>query len=144
MLLEPMAIEGAEPIGSMGNDAALAVLSDRSPPLFSYFKQLFAQVTNPPIDPIREEIVMSLATTLGTERNLFEDTPEHAHKLAARPADPAEPRARDAAPRRPRRLLGAHDRHHVAGRRRAPPGIERALERICREASEAIERASTS
>jgi glutamate synthase (NADPH/NADH) large chain/glutamate synthase (ferredoxin) len=81
VLLTPMAVEGAEPIGSMGNDASLAVLSDQAPPVFSYFKQLFAQVTNPPIDPIREEIVMSLATTLGNERNLFEETPEHAHKL---------------------------------------------------------------
>ena len=71
----------AEPIGSMGNDLSLAVLSDQAPPLFSYFKQLFAQVTNPPIDPIREEIVMSLATSLGSERNLFDETPEHAHKL---------------------------------------------------------------
>ena len=76
-----MARDGAEPIGSMGNDLSLAVLSDQAPPLFSYFKQLFAQVTNPPIDPIREEIVMSLATSLGTERNLFDETPEHAHKL---------------------------------------------------------------
>ena len=81
VILAPMAAEGAEPIGSMGNDLSLAVLSDQAPPLFSYFKQLFAQVTNPPIDPIREEIVMSLATTLGTERNLFDETPEHAHKL---------------------------------------------------------------
>jgi glutamate synthase domain-containing protein 2/glutamate synthase domain-containing protein 1/glutamate synthase domain-containing protein 3 len=81
VLLEPMAREGAEPIGSMGNDLSLAVLSDQAPPLFSYFKQLFAQVTNPPIDPIREEIVMSLSTSLGTERNLFDETPEHAHKL---------------------------------------------------------------
>jgi glutamate synthase (NADPH/NADH) large chain/glutamate synthase (ferredoxin) len=81
VLLAPMAADGAEPIGSMGNDLALAVLSEQAPPLFSYFKQLFAQVTNPPIDPIREEIVMSLATTLGTERNLFDETPEHAHKL---------------------------------------------------------------
>ncbi|HEY5195178.1 MAG TPA: glutamate synthase large subunit [Solirubrobacteraceae bacterium] len=81
VLLEPMARTAAEPIGSMGNDLSLAVLSDQAPPLFSYFKQLFAQVTNPPIDPIREEIVMSLATTLGTERNLFDETPEHAHKL---------------------------------------------------------------
>jgi glutamate synthase domain-containing protein 2/glutamate synthase domain-containing protein 1/glutamate synthase domain-containing protein 3 len=81
VLLTPMAREGAEPIGSMGNDISLAVLSDQAPPLFSYFKQLFAQVTNPPIDPIREEIVMSLETTLGSERNLFEETPEHAHKL---------------------------------------------------------------
>jgi glutamate synthase domain-containing protein 2/glutamate synthase domain-containing protein 1/glutamate synthase domain-containing protein 3 len=81
VLLAPMAREGSEPIGSMGNDLALAVLSEQAPPLFSYFKQLFAQVTNPPIDPIREDIVMSLATSLGTERNLFEETPEHAHKL---------------------------------------------------------------
>ncbi len=82
VLLTPMAREGAEPIGSMGNDLSLAVLSDQAPPLFSYFKQLFAQVTNPPIDPIREEVVMSLATSLGTELNLFGETPEHAHKLA--------------------------------------------------------------
>ncbi len=81
VLLAPMAADGAEPVGSMGNDISLAVLSDQAPPLFSYFKQLFAQVTNPPIDPIREEIVMSLATSLGNERNLFDETPEHAHKL---------------------------------------------------------------
>ncbi len=81
VLLTPMAREGAEPIGSMGNDLSLAVLSDQAPSLFSYFKQLFAQVTNPPIDPIREEIVMSLATSLGSELNLFGETPEHAHKL---------------------------------------------------------------
>ncbi len=114
VLLEPMAREAAEPIGSMGNDLSLAVLSDQAPPLFSYFKQLFAQVTNPPIDPIREEIVMSLSTSLGTERNLFDETPEHAHKLRARPADPAQPRAGDAAPHLPRGVLLAHARHHLA------------------------------
>ncbi|HEY0344992.1 MAG TPA: glutamate synthase central domain-containing protein, partial [Solirubrobacteraceae bacterium] len=81
VLVGPMAATGAEPIGSMGNDNALAVLSDRRPPLFSYFKQLFAQVTNPPIDPIRENIVMSLATGIGGERNLLDESPEHAHKL---------------------------------------------------------------
>jgi len=81
VLLEPMARDAQEPLGSMGNDLSLAVLSDQAPPLFSYFKQLFAQVTNPLIDPIREEIVMSLSTSLGTERNLFDETPEHAHKL---------------------------------------------------------------
>jgi glutamate synthase domain-containing protein 2/glutamate synthase domain-containing protein 1/glutamate synthase domain-containing protein 3 len=81
VLLEPMARDAQEPLGSMGNDLSLAVLSDQAPPLFSYFKQLFAQVTNPPIDPIREEIVMSLSTSLGTEHNLFDETPEHAHKL---------------------------------------------------------------
>src|SRR5215217_7986699 len=62
VLLTPTAARGEEPIGSMGNDLALAVLSDRQPPLFSYFKQLFAQVTNPPIDAIRESVVMSVAS----------------------------------------------------------------------------------
>jgi len=81
VLLAPMAATGYEPIGSMGNDASLAVLSDLAPPLFSYFKQLFAQVTNPPIDPIREQIVMSLATSLGGEGNLLDESPSHAHKL---------------------------------------------------------------
>ncbi|HEY7076085.1 MAG TPA: glutamate synthase large subunit [Solirubrobacteraceae bacterium] len=82
VLLAPTAARAEEPIGSMGNDMALAVLSDREPPLFSYFKQLFAQVTNPPIDPIREAIVMSVATGVGSERNLFDESPEHAHQLA--------------------------------------------------------------
>jgi glutamate synthase (NADPH/NADH) large chain/glutamate synthase (ferredoxin) len=81
VLISPMAKAGEEPIGSMGNDNALAVLSDQRPPLFSYFKQLFAQVTNPPIDPIRESIVMSLGTGVGAEQNLLDETPEHAHQL---------------------------------------------------------------
>jgi len=81
VLLSPMAKIAEEPIGSMGNDAALAVLSDQRPPLFSYFKQLFAQVTNPPIDPIRESIVMSLGTGVGAEGNLLDESPEHAHQL---------------------------------------------------------------
>ena len=76
-----MAARGEEPIGSMGNDNALAVLSDQRPPLFCYFKQLFAQVTNPPIDPIRESVVMSLGTGVGAEGNLLESAPEHAHQL---------------------------------------------------------------
>jgi len=81
VLIAPMASSGAEPIGSMGNDGALAVLSDQRPPLFSYFKQLFAQVTNPPIDPIREEVVMSLASAIGPEGNLLDEDPRHAHQL---------------------------------------------------------------
>src|SRR3712207_9157938 len=80
VLLAPTAAKAEEPIGSMGNDLALAVLSEQAPPLFSYFKQLFAQVTNPPIDPIREAIVMSVATGVGSERNLLDETPEHAHQ----------------------------------------------------------------
>jgi glutamate synthase (NADPH/NADH) large chain/glutamate synthase (ferredoxin) len=82
ILLAPMATNGEEPIGSMGNDNALAVLSDQRPPLFTYFKQLFAQVTNPPIDPIREAVVMSLATGVGAEGNLLDEAPEHARQLA--------------------------------------------------------------
>jgi len=81
VLIAPMAATGGEPIGSMGNDTALPVLSDSRPPLYSYFKQLFAQVTNPPIDPIREEVVMSLAVGVGSEQNLLGETVQHAHQL---------------------------------------------------------------
>ncbi len=80
-VIAPMAAKGEEPVASMGNDAALAVLSDRQPPLFSYFKQLFAQVTNPPIDPIREAVVMSLKVGVGRERNLLTEDPDQAHQL---------------------------------------------------------------
>ncbi|MFN8544263.1 MAG: glutamate synthase large subunit [Candidatus Binatia bacterium] len=81
ILLTPMALNGQEPVGSMGTDTPLAVLSERPQLLFNYFKQLFAQVTNPPIDPIREELVMSLETTIGPEQNLFEETALHCHQL---------------------------------------------------------------
>jgi glutamate synthase (NADPH/NADH) large chain len=70
-LLTPMAANGEEPIGAMGNDAALPVLSDRPKVFYHYFKQLFAQVTNPPIDPIREELVMSLVSFIGPRPNLL-------------------------------------------------------------------------
>src|SRR5271165_5362729 len=137
VLLTPMAIEAAEPIGSMGNDISLAVLSDQAPPLFSYFKQLFAQVTNPPIDPIREEIVMSLATSLGNERNLFDETPEHAHKLLL---DQPILLNRELETLR-------HVSHDVYAASTiditwpiadGPAGMSEALERICRRAREAI------
>ena len=81
MILAPMAEDGKEPTGSMGNDAALAVLSPRPQLLFNYFKQLFAQVTNPPIDPIREDIVMSLETDIGREGNLLGESPEDCKQL---------------------------------------------------------------
>lgn len=80
-VMRPMAINGEEPIGSMGVDAALAVLSEKPQPLFRYFKQLFAQVTNPPIDPIREELVMELTSYIGPEGNLLDETPAHAHRI---------------------------------------------------------------
>ena len=81
LVIAPMATYGEEPLGSMGNDSALAVLSDRQPPLFSYFKQLFAQVTNPPIDSIRESVVMSLQAGVGAEGNVLTEAPEQAHML---------------------------------------------------------------
>jgi len=81
MILAPMAAKGEEPIGSMGTDTPLACLSDQPQPLFHYFKQLFAQVTNPPIDPIREEMVMSLTSYIGTERNILAETAQHCHTL---------------------------------------------------------------
>ena len=79
--LVPMAVSALDPVGSMGSDTPLACLSDKPQPLFHYFKQLFAQVTNPPIDPIREELVMSLTSYIGTERNILAETPQHAHTL---------------------------------------------------------------
>ncbi len=81
-ILQPMAEGGSEPVGSMGNDTPLAVLSDRAPSLFDYFHQLFAQVTNPPIDPLRESLVMSTSIAIGPDGNTFEETPEHCHQLA--------------------------------------------------------------
>ncbi len=137
VLLAPMAVDGAEPVGSMGNDLSLAVLSDQAPPLFSYFKQLFAQVTNPPIDPIREEIVMSLATTLGNERNLFDETPEHAHKLLLdqpillnRELETLRNVEHD--------VYAAETIDITWPVAEGPAGMRAAIERICREAHAAI------
>jgi len=80
-MLLPMVTELRDPLGSMGNDSALACLSDKSRMIYDYFKQLFAQVTNPPIDSIREEVVMSLECFIGPEGNLLEITEAHAHRL---------------------------------------------------------------
>ncbi|PSP55796.1 glutamate synthase large subunit [Halobacteriales archaeon QS_1_67_19] len=80
-LLEPMAAAGKDPVGSMGDDTPPSVLSEFDRPLFSYFKQLFAQVSNPPIDYIREDCVTSLESRLGRQRNLLAESPEHARQL---------------------------------------------------------------
>ncbi len=82
ILVNAMAAEGAEPVGSMGNDTPLAVLSDRPQLLCAYFKQLFAQVTNPPVDALREEIIMAVEKSIGPEDNLLEPGPEAAHQLS--------------------------------------------------------------
>ena len=81
ILMAPMAKNGAEPIGSMGTDTALAVLSDRPRLLYDYFQQLFAQVTNPPLDAIREELVTDMGSTLGSERNLLAPEPASCHHI---------------------------------------------------------------
>ena len=81
LIVGPMASTGAEPIGSMGSDTPLAVLSERPRLVFDYFTQLFAQVTNPPLDAIREELVTALSNSVGPERNLLEPTPESCHQI---------------------------------------------------------------
>ena len=81
VFLGPMISSGKDPVGSMGNDAPLAVLSDQPHLLYSYFKQLFAQVTNPPIDPLREELITSASTTIGPEGNLLDPRPESCHQI---------------------------------------------------------------
>jgi len=83
-VLRVIAESGQEAVGSMGDDTPLPVLSRKTRSLYDYFRQQFAQVTNPPIDPIREQIVMSMETCFGREHNLFEETPEHAHRLLIR------------------------------------------------------------
>lgn len=81
IMLQPLVMELRDPLGSMGNDAALAVMSDKPRMLYDYFKQRFAQVTNPAIDSIREEVIMALTCYIGPEQNLLETTEQHAHRL---------------------------------------------------------------
>jgi len=136
-LMAPMAINAQEAVGSMGNDTPLAVLSDRPQLLFNYFKQLFAQVTNPPIDPIREELVMSLKTTIGAEQNLFEETPAHCRQLELE-----EPAIGDAELAKIKALdqpgLRAETLPILYPVREGGAGLERALDALCAMAEEAI------
>jgi len=83
-VLVPMAGTGKEPVGSMGNDSPIAALSVKHPPLFDFFHQRFAQVTNPPIDPLRERLVMTLETSIGPDGNTLEETPEQCHQVRLR------------------------------------------------------------
>ncbi|MGB6042015.1 MAG: glutamate synthase-related protein [Pirellulales bacterium] len=141
-MLLPMVHEQRDPVGSMGNDAALACLSDEPRMLYDYFKQLFAQVTNPAIDSIREEIIMSLECYIGPERNLLETTEEHAHRL------------RIPHPILSNEQLAAlqHIDRHPAGRGwrsttiditwplvEGTAGMTAALDRVCQQAEQAID-----
>ena len=137
VILAPLARNAEEAIGSMGNDLALAVLSDQKPLLYSYFKQLFAQVTNPPIDSTRESIVMSVATSVGSEHNLLDETPEHAHQLVI-----GQPILRNAELESLRQvdssIFKAHTIDITWPVAEGPAGLERALERICAEADRVL------
>ena len=110
IILAPMAKQGYEPIGSMGTDTPIAVLSERPRLLFDYFSQLFAQVTNPPLDAIREELVTALGSTIGPEGNLLAPSPASCRQVAAAVPDHRQRRAgqdrRHQRRRRPARLLG--------------------------------------
>jgi glutamate synthase domain-containing protein 2/glutamate synthase domain-containing protein 1/glutamate synthase domain-containing protein 3 len=138
LLMGPMAINSQEAVGSMGTDTPLAALSNRPQLLFNYFKQLFAQVTNPPIDPIREELVMSLKAPLGAEQNLFDETPEHAHQLELE-----NPVIGNSDVRRIRSVsngkIGATTLSTLFDARGGGEALERALDDLCNRAAEAVE-----
>ena len=138
LLLGPMAAQGAEPIGSMGTDAALAVLSDRPRLLYDYFKQLFAQVTNPPLDAIREELVTDMSSTLGPERNLLKPEPESCHQIRVDypildNEELAKLRHNDDPTLRTLTLLTLFDP------REGTAELERTMDELCHQASAAVE-----
>ncbi len=142
-MLLPLVTQARDPVGSMGNDSALACLSDKPRMIYDYFKQLFAQVTNPAIDSIREEVVMTLECCIGPEGNLLESTRQHAHRLVVpHPILSNEEMA----------ALRHIDHKHVEHctwksrtiditfpRAEGKQGLATALERICSEASQAIQ-----
>ncbi len=135
-MLIPLVTEARDPLGSMGNDSALACLSDKPRMIYDYFKQLFAQVTNPPIDSIREEVVMSLRCFIGPEGNLLETTPEQAHRLSLEHPILSN-----------RQLVDLKNIDHQGMRSQViditfeageSNGFMNAMERICAEATQAI------
>jgi glutamate synthase domain-containing protein 2/glutamate synthase domain-containing protein 1/glutamate synthase domain-containing protein 3 len=139
IILDPMVNNGEEATGSMGTDTPLAVLSYHPQLLFYYFKQLFAQVTNPPIDAIREEVVMAEDVILGPEGNLLDETPQHCHRLRVpRPVITNEELEKI------RQInqgnLKATTISSVFKAKEGPSGLAKALEAMFQEADEAIER----
>ncbi|MBZ5723995.1 MAG: glutamate synthase large subunit [Acidobacteriia bacterium] len=138
MVLGPMAEKGEEPVGSMGTDTPLACLSDKPQPLFNYFKQLFAQVTNPPIDPLREEMVMSLTSYIGTERNILAETPLHCHTLKL-PHPILTNRDLEKLRRVSQGDFLATTLPMLFAVEEGAKGLERALTQLCRRASLAIQ-----
>ncbi len=137
-LLLPLVQQQRDPLGSMGNDAALACLSAQPHLPYDYFKQLFAQVTNPPIDSIREEIIMSLECYIGPERNLLETSEQHCQRLLIPHPILSN---REVAALRHMNHRGWRSRtiDITFPRAEGPGGLPRVLDRICREAEEALE-----
>ena len=142
LLMEPMATASKEAEGSMGTDTPLAVLSDRPQLLFGYFKQLFAQVSNPPLDAIREELVTSLESTIGSEQNLFEEMPRHCHQLRL-----LSPILTDVQLQKVRNMAVGDIRAATLSTlfdvRDGVGSLERAMGELCSKASQAIDEGST-
>ncbi len=137
IILEPMALTGADPVGSMGTDVPLAVMSEQSPVLFHYFRQRFAQVSNPPLDSIREELITSTRAMIGRERNLFDESPEHCRQLTIKEpfitnSDLEKIREIDVNGIRSKTLSMLFDPEERGG-------LKNAMDRLCREASQAID-----
>ncbi|MGE4533273.1 glutamate synthase large subunit [Halomonas sp.] len=136
LLLRPLGESGQEAVGSMGDDTPMAVLSAKPRLLTDYFRQKFAQVTNPAIDPLREAIVMSLETCIGAERNVFKATPEHAHRIIL--TTPI------LSPRKFTALVEQEDPAYASQRLRMTydperHGLQAALRELCREAEQAVQ-----
>ncbi len=137
MVLTPMVVTGEEAVGSMGTDTPLAVLSERPQLLFKYFKQLFAQVTNPPIDPIREALVMSLVTNIGPKPNLLSETPETCRRIKVQ-----QPILTNFDLQKIRSITDPDFRSRTLTMlfrvAEGPDGLAGAVEDLCRQAAEAI------
>ncbi|MFZ1530397.1 MAG: glutamate synthase large subunit [Ferruginibacter sp.] len=136
-IIKPMALDGKEPIGSMGTDIPLAALSDEPQHLSSYFKQLFAQVTNPPIDPIREKMVMSLSSFVGNNGNLLLEDPMHCHTVALKhpvltSTELEKIRSIDTG------IFQAKTLQTYFRSDNQPGSIKKGLERLCRYAEDAV------
>jgi len=138
IIIGPMAMDAAEPLGSMGDDTPMAILSDRPRPLYDYFRQLFAQVTNPPLDAIREKLVTSLVTTLGAEQDLFQESPLHCHQFRLE---------QPILTNKELRQLAGIDKGNLKGTtlpivypvQEGGPGLARAVETLCESAEARID-----
>ncbi|XP_010662985.2 glutamate synthase [NADH], amyloplastic isoform X2 [Vitis vinifera] len=142
MLLLPMAKDGTEALGSMGNDAPLAVMSNREKLTFEYFKQMFAQVTNPPIDPIREKIVTSMECMIGPEGDLTETTEEQCHRLSLK-GPLLSIQEMEAIKKMNYRGWRSKVLDITYSKNRGRKGLEETLDRLCSEAHHAIKQGYT-